>query len=153
MNWAPKFWSTFGTLDSENSSNYATKNLENNEGNSCWSCIQVCNPALQNLHSISPSLLQPSTYRPYRMKHDPFPILIHLGEREDYSGVSRGREIVLCCCVPSSRRASYILIHRTSAQRISPKRWTMDDWKSELHIHLRGPRNWGGNLALSHPFY
>ena len=94
-----------------------------------------------------------SPYRPYRMKHDPFPILIHLGEREDYSGVSRGREIVLCCCVPSSRRASYILIHRTSAQRISPKRWTMDDWKSELHIHLRGPRNWGGNLALSHPFY
>ena len=47
-----------------------------------------------------------SPYRPYRMKHDPFPILIHLGEREDYSGVSRGREIVLCCCVPSSRRAS-----------------------------------------------
>ena len=52
-----------------------------------------------------------SPYRPYRMKHDPFPILIHLGEREDYSGVSRGREIVLCCCVPSSRElATYLYI-------------------------------------------
>ena len=84
--------------------------------------IKLCNKYLEKNKENPTHHYTALTDLIHRMKHDPFPILIHLGEREDYSGVSRGREIVLCCCVRSSRRASYILIHRTSAQRISPKR-------------------------------
>ena len=58
-------------------------------------------PTPWNLQSPKTQILgkqsNSSLHQTLRMKHDPFPILIHLGEREDYSGVSRGREIVLCC--------------------------------------------------------